>query len=58
MHANYLKDENLKLKTKVHILEAEISKKERFIDELIQQQDSYQIGGVGGPMVIQNNKSS
>lgn len=39
--ANFLKDENLKLKTKVHILEGEMQKKERFIDELIQQQDSY-----------------
>lgn len=33
--ANFLKDENLKLKTKVHILEGEMQKKERFIDELI-----------------------
>eukprot|EP00347_Sterkiella_histriomuscorum_P007882 403347201 len=49
--ANFLKDENLKLKTKVHILEGEMQKKEKFIDELIQQQDSYQIGGVGGPII-------
>lgn len=56
--ANYLKDENLRLKTKVHILEGEIQKKEKFIDEIIQQQDSYQIGGVGGPVVVANNKST
>jgi uncharacterized membrane protein len=56
--ANYLKDENLRLKTKVHILEGEIQKKEKFIDELIQQQDSYQIGGVGGPVMVANNKGN
>ncbi len=43
--ANFLKDENVKLKTKCHILESELSKKEKLIDDLLQQQDSYQIVG-------------
>jgi hypothetical protein len=37
--ANIFKDENIKLKTKVHILESELSKKERLIDDLLMQQD-------------------
>jgi hypothetical protein len=35
MIANLLKDENLKLKTKVHILETEIAKKDRLVDDLL-----------------------
>ena len=35
MIANLLKEDNLKLKTKVHILEAEIIKKERLVDDLL-----------------------
>ena len=35
--ANYLKDENMKLKTKVHIIEGELSKKEKLIDDLLMQ---------------------
>jgi len=35
MTANLLKDENVKLKTKVHILESELLKKERLIDDLL-----------------------
>lgn len=37
--ANIFKDENIKLKTKVHILENELSKKEKLIDDLLMQQD-------------------
>jgi hypothetical protein len=37
MTANLLKDENVKLKTKVHILESELLKKERLIDDLLMQ---------------------
>ena len=33
--ANFFKEENVKLKTKVHILENEVGKKERLIDELL-----------------------
>lgn len=44
MVANMLKDENVKLKTKVHILESELLKKERLVDDLLLQQDSYQAG--------------
>jgi hypothetical protein len=40
MAANLLKDENTKLKTKVHILESELNKKERLVDDLLMQQDS------------------
>lgn len=39
--ANFLKDENVKLKTKVHILENEVAKKEKVIDDLLIQQDQY-----------------
>ena len=39
MTANIFKDENIKLKTKVHILEGEMQKKERLIDDLLMQQD-------------------
>ena len=35
MIANLLKDENIKLKTKIHILESEIFKKERLVDDLL-----------------------
>lgn len=35
MTANLLKDENLKLKTRIHILESEVTKKERLVDELL-----------------------
>jgi len=37
MTANFLKDENIRLKTRVHILESEIVKKEKLIDDLLLQ---------------------
>jgi hypothetical protein len=37
MTANYLKEDNLKLKTKIHILEGELSKKEKLVDDLLMQ---------------------
>lgn len=37
MTANLLKDENTKLKTKVHILESELSRKEKLVDDLLMQ---------------------
>ena len=43
--ANFFKEENVKLKTKVHILETELNKKEKLIDDLLMQQDSFQVGG-------------
>jgi hypothetical protein len=36
MAANYLKDENTKLKTRIYMLEGEMVKKEKVIDELLQ----------------------
>lgn len=33
--ANFLKEENIKLKTKLHIFEGELLKKERLIDDLL-----------------------
>jgi hypothetical protein len=53
MAANLLKDENTKLRTKIHILESELSKKEKLVDDLLLQQDtsSYQ-------MVAANNVGS
>lgn len=43
--ANFLKDENIKLKTRIHILEGDMTKKEKLIDDLLMQQDSFQVGG-------------
>lgn len=37
MTANFLKDENLKLRTRVQIMEQELNKKDRYIDDLISQ---------------------
>ena len=37
MISNLLKDENVKLKTKVHILESEIARKEKLVDDLLLQ---------------------
>lgn len=52
MITNLLKDENLKLKTKIHILESELSKKERLVDDLLLQQDTF--GMVNGGAGINN----
>jgi len=41
MISNLLKGDNVKLKTKIHILESEIIKKERLVDDLLLQQDTY-----------------
>lgn len=35
MTANHLKDENTKLRTKIQILDGELTKKERVIDDLL-----------------------
>lgn len=35
MAANVLRDDNLKLKTKIHILEAELAKKDKLVDDLL-----------------------
>ena len=35
MAANLLKDENTKLRTKIHILESEVAKKEKLVDDLL-----------------------
>ena len=40
MATNILKDENLKLKTRIHILEAELQKKVKLMEEMLQ--DSFQ----------------
>ena len=37
---NAVKEENVKLRTRLHILESDIFKKERLIDELILKPDS------------------
>ena len=37
MTANFLKEENIKLKTKLHILEGELLKKEKLVDDLLLQ---------------------
>lgn len=47
MTANFLKDENMKLKTRMHMLEAEMAKKEKHIDDLLQQQsESFQLNNL------------
>jgi hypothetical protein len=50
MATNLLKDENTKLKTKVHMLEAELTKKEKLVDDLLMQQDTvnYQMMNAAG----------
>jgi hypothetical protein len=35
MAANYLKDENTRLKTKIHKLETELNQKEKLVDDLL-----------------------
>lgn len=54
MTANLLKDENLKLKTKVHILESELAKKDRLVDDLLMQQESgiLKNANAGGAVLI------
>jgi hypothetical protein len=49
MTSNLLKDENVKLKTKVHMLEAELNKKEKLIDDLLLQQDTTNYQMINGP---------
>ena len=44
MISNLLKDENVKLKTKVHILESEITRKEKLVDDLLLQEDTNAYG--------------
>ena len=39
--ANFFKDENMKLKTRIHILENELIKKDKIVDDLMQSQDTY-----------------
>lgn len=48
MAANFLKDENTRLKTRIFFIESEMSKKEKLIDDLLQQEHS---GRPGGPKV-------
>lgn len=46
--ANLLKDDNIKLKTKIHMLQTELAKKEKLVDDLLLQQDTstqYPMGG-------------
>ena len=38
---NFFKEENIKIKTRIHLLEAELIKKDKLIDELLLQQDSF-----------------
>ena len=40
IHMNRIRDENTKLKTRIHILETDSTRKERLIDELIHQQNT------------------
>jgi len=37
MAANYLKDENTRLKTKIHKLEVDLVQKEKLVDDLLVQ---------------------
>ena len=56
MAANLLKDENTKLRTKIHILESELSKKEKLVDDLLLQQDtsSYQMAAANNVGSVKN----
>ena len=46
MTTNYFKDENTKLRTRLLMIEAELGKKDKMIDELLVQQE--QNAGYGG----------
>ncbi len=48
MTANFFKEENIKLKTKVQMIEGELSKKEKLVDDLLMQQENYQPTGKVG----------
>ena len=48
MAANFLKDENTKLRTRIFILEGDLSKKEKLIDDLLQQQEPTAHPGLTG----------
>lgn len=52
MTANNLKDENVRLKTKIQIFENELIKKEKVIDQLIIQQENMQFGIMNGGAII------
>lgn len=39
MTTNNLKNENTKLRTRIHMVEAELQRKDRVIDDLVQQQE-------------------
>lgn len=39
IESNALRDDNTKLRTRIQIMEAELNRKDRTIDELIQSQD-------------------
>ena len=39
MTTNNLNQENIKLKTRIHMIEAELQRKDRVIDDLVQQQE-------------------
>ena len=60
MATNLLKDENTKLKTKVHMLEAELTKKEKLVDDLLMQQDTvnYQMMNAAGSSGNASTKNS
>ena len=48
---NYYKDENTKLKTRLLMIEAQLSKKDKMIDDLlVQQEQNNGYGGVAGKL--------
>ena len=49
--ANYLKEENMKLKTRIHFMENEMNKNEKLVTDLMQQ-DSFQ-----GPLAASRSNS-
>jgi hypothetical protein len=54
--ANFFKDENMRLKTRVHILENELTKKERLVDDLLLQQDTFQLPMQGAGSTKNNSQ--
>lgn len=45
LQTNTLKDENTKLRTRIQMVETELSRKDKMIDELLQMQQEAQFGG-------------
>ena len=56
IHVNFFKEENTKLKTKIQILEGELTKKEKLVDDLLLQQDNGAFASSSGAVTSKSGK--